>query len=47
MFLFFLEIVRVQSFNCRQRPGIADGGIFEIRPPELLPSFLIKINGKN
>jgi hypothetical protein len=26
------------------RAGIADGGEFYIRPPELLPGFLLKIN---
>ena len=30
-----------------QRAGIADGWEFEIRPPELLPGFLIKLNIKN
>jgi hypothetical protein len=34
-------------YNYRQRPGIADGGEFYIRPPELLPGFLIKLNIKN
>jgi hypothetical protein len=29
---------------CAQRAGIADGGEFYIRPPELLPGFLIKLN---
>jgi hypothetical protein len=26
------------------RAGIADGGEFYIRPPELLPDFLLKLN---
>jgi hypothetical protein len=29
-----------------QRTGIADGWEFEIRPLELLPGFLIKLNNK-
>jgi hypothetical protein len=33
--------------NYRQRAGIADGGEIEVRPPELLPGFLIKLNIKN
>ncbi len=31
----------------RKRAGIADGGEFYIRPPELLAGFLIKLNIKN
>jgi len=33
--------------NSRQGAGIADGWESEIRPPELLRGFLIKINNKN
>jgi hypothetical protein len=36
----------VVAYFC-QRTGIADGWEFEIRPPELLPGFLIKLNIKN
>jgi len=35
------------SLNFAQRAGIADGWEFYIRPPELLPVFLIKLNIKN
>jgi hypothetical protein len=35
----------VKSYS--QRAGIADGGEFYIRPPELLAGFLIKLNIKN
>jgi len=33
--------------DCGYRAGIADGGELDIRPPELLPDFLIKLNIKN
>jgi hypothetical protein len=43
--MFFLD-VKV-CVNGIQRAGIADGGKFYIRQPELLPDFLIKLNIKN
>jgi hypothetical protein len=36
----------VSLLGCCQRTGIADGWEFEIRPPKLLPGFLIKLNNK-
>jgi hypothetical protein len=35
------------DFCSAQRTGIAEGGEFYIRPPELLPDLLIKMKIKN
>jgi hypothetical protein len=42
--IFHLILIANVILGCSQRTGIADDWEFEIRPPELLPGFLIKIN---
>jgi hypothetical protein len=43
----YYEVFYHLKFACSHRAGIADGGEFYIRQPELLPGFLIKLNIKN